>query len=290
MNETTVEFPASQVRTGRTGFQTLARLHESLAKHQNSELQIECGSLSWFDADLGGTLLTIVALCRQKGNTVALLNLRPQVKLILQKNHTLSQTANDTYGTTIPVTGFDLSEEVKFATFTRDQLTRKKMPRMSNALREKFYEAIDELFANCSLHSKSRGQVFAAGQLFPKRDRLLFTISDGGVGIPTSLESTGIDFEHDYDAIDWALETGNTSRHGDIPGGLGLGLLKDFAGMNGGRLIVVSRSGYWELDGEIVNKARLRSPFPGTVAVLEIDTSDTKSYSLTAPIHPTEIW
>ncbi|MEW2914205.1 hypothetical protein [Leisingera sp. JC11] len=234
--------------------------------------------------------MTLVNLSRQQGNQVSMLDLRPKVKLILQKNRTLAQSANDTYGTTIPVTAFELSDEVEFAAYTRDQLARKTMPKMSKALRERFLEAIDELFANCSLHSKSKVKVYAAGQLFPNERRLLFTISDGGVGIPVSLASSGIEFEQDADAINWAMETGNTSRHGDIPGGLGLGLLKDFIGKNGGRLIFVSRGGYWELEGKNVRKARLGTAFPGTVAVLEIDTADTKSYSLAAPINPTDIW
>jgi hypothetical protein len=47
-------------------------------------------------------------------------------------------------------------------------------------------------------------------------------------------------------AIEWALQEGNTTRKGSVPGGLGLKLIREFIAMNKGRIQIVSDRGYWE--------------------------------------------
>ena len=161
---------------------------------------------------------------------------------------------------------------------------------MSRGLREKFLEGVDELFANSSLHSLSSIPVFSGGQFFPRKDRLTFIICDGGRGIHGSLQAAGKLFSQTSDAIDWAMEMNNSARSGDIPGGLGLGILKDFVKMNQGCLLVCSHDGYWELKGDTIRKATLSAHFPGTAVSLEINTADTKSYHMTSRVNPSEIW
>jgi hypothetical protein len=89
---------------------------------------------------------------------------------------------------------------------------------MSPALTGKFFEGIDELFANSALHSKSKLPITVCGQFFPKSRLLDFAIVDGGRGIGGSVSSTGRRFSDEASAIDWAMQPGNTTRAGDIPG------------------------------------------------------------------------
>ena len=44
-------------------------------------------------------------------------------------------------------------------------------------------------------------------------------------------------------AIEWAMKGRNTTRSGDVPGGLGLKILKEFIQLNGGRLSIVDHIG-----------------------------------------------
>lgn len=165
------------------------------------------------------------------------------------------------------------------------------MPKMSKALQAKIFEAVDELFANCALHSKSPLRVVTAGQFFPRTHRLAFAISDGGRGVDGSLRASKISFTSPTDAIDWAMEGNNTTRKGDIPGGLGLKLLRRFIERNQGKLTVVSNAGYWCQEAARVRRAVLRNPFPGTAVILEISTSDRNSYDLAgAAPRPEDIW
>jgi hypothetical protein len=63
--------------------------------------------------------------------------------------------------------------------FAKEHLQRPEMPSMSVALQGKFYEGVDELFANSALHSKSKSPVTVCGQFFPKKRLLDFAIVEG---------------------------------------------------------------------------------------------------------------
>jgi hypothetical protein len=93
----------------------------------------------------------------------------------------------------------------------------------------------------------------------------------------------GLDLKPEQ-AIVWATEARNTTKRGSIPGGLGLKLLVEFIKLNGGRLQIVSDAGYWCLAKDHSGAAPLKSPFPGTVVTIEIDTADTRSYALTSEL------
>ena len=286
----TIPFGTYQLRADARGFEALAVLHNNLTPHSNSEIDIDCSKLYWFDAHLAAPFMTIVNHGRARGNKIMLSGLIDDVSLILRKNGMLASRADDAYHTTIPVTPFRLDQEVQFAEYSRKHLARKEMPKMSAPLLGKFFEGVDELFANCALHSKSQISVVAAGQFFPRGERLAFAISDGGRGIDGSLRASGIDYPTPEDAIEWAMHSNNTTRQGDIPGGLGLKLLREFIGKNKGRLIVVSSGGLWSQTGTALSKARLKKPFPGTAVIMEILTSDRNVYDLKAPTSPKNIW
>ena len=285
-----IDLGAREIRADARGFEALAMLHTSLSRHRGSKLGVDCKRLNWMDAQLGACLLTIVNHSRMNGNDVQFYNIEPRIQTILQKNKTLLGARADVHGTTIPVTSFAQDAEVEFSRFTRSRLMRPEMPKMSKGLMEKFFEGIDELFANGALWSKSPLAFFAGGQYFPRLDRLSFILSDGGQGIQGSLLAAGKDFGSPEDAIDWAMEMNNSARQGDIPGGLGLGILKEFVAMNGGCLLVCSHFGYWESRGGLISKCRLAGLYPGTVVSLEINTADTKSYHMQSVVNPHEIW
>lgn len=285
-----IDIGAYEIGANVAGFNALARLHAELAKFSHANLGIDCQKLGWIDAQLGACLLTIVNHSRARGNDIQLFNIAPRIQVILQKNKTLTGARADVHGTTIPITNFNRDDEVKFSQFTRTRLMRREMPKMSEGLKGKFFEGIDELFANSALWSNSPISVFAGGQYFPRSERLSFVLSDGGQGIQGSLAAAGRHFSAPEDAIDWAMEMNNSARQGDIPGGLGLGILKDFVAMNGGCLLVCSHAGYWESRNGLVTKRRISGLYPGTAVSLEINTSDTKSYHMQSSINPHDIW
>jgi hypothetical protein len=151
---------------------------------------------------------------------------------------------------------------------------------MSEALSERFKNSILEIFVNAAMHSESKLGIFACGQYFPQQDRLDFCVADAGIGIRRKIhKELGLKMNSDK-AIEWALQEGNTTRTGSVPGGLGLKLIREFIAMNKGRIQIVSDRGYWEFSPRGETLARIDTPFPGTVINIEINTADTSSYRL----------
>ena len=151
---------------------------------------------------------------------------------------------------------------------------------MSEALSERFKNSILEIFVNAAMHSESKLGIFACGQYFPQQDRLDFCVADAGIGIRRKIyKELGLKMNSDK-AIEWALQEGNTTRKGSVPGGLGLKLIREFIAMNKGRIQIVSDRGYWEFSPQGETLTRIDTPFPGTVINIEINTADTSSYRL----------
>lgn len=281
---------AGQVSTGHHGFDAIAKLHAELSLYSNQPISIDFQYLRWIDAHLATLLMIVVRRAQSRGNIVNFINMAQNIRLILAKNGFLNEKAPDSFHTTMPVTEFDLTEGVRFSQYTRDHVMRPEMPKMTKALQGKFYEALDELFANSSLHSRSELHICVSGQFYPKTGRLAFALADGGVGMNGAVLAGKQLVLTPIDAIDWALQPGNTTRSGDIPGGLGLKLIRSFIEQNGGRLTIVSNEGNWCQTGSQVAKSTLSQPFPGTGVILEIATTDKKHYDLAAAPDPRNIW
>jgi hypothetical protein len=285
----TVSLVAQRIDSDPAGFNAICTLHAALRKLEKSSVNIDMSAIKWLGAHLAVPLAILVKLAENKGNVVSFVNTSDQVALILRKNQFFSKKAIDTFNTTMPIRLFPPEGSVDFSRYSKRYLDRREMPKMTRSLREKFYEGIDELFANSALHSKTGIPVAVGGQFYPNKHRLDFALGDGGRGIQGAIRDALKRELPAEDAIEWAMQPWNTTRQGDIPGGLGSQILTDFVKLNKGKLIVVSNAGYWSQNGGRVQKCRLAQQFPGTVVVLEIDTADRNSYDLAAP-RPQDIW
>lgn len=84
------------------------------------------------------------------------------------------------------------------------------------------------------------------------------------------------------DAIKWALQENNTTKpkSENIPGGLGLKIICDFARLNKGKVQIISSDGCWQLSHEKEEFLVLDYPFPGTLVNLEFNLDDQSFYYL----------
>lgn len=161
---------------------------------------------------------------------------------------------------------------------------------MSRGLLKKFRESIFEIFSNAVLHSRTRLGIFSCGQFFPKRDQLAFSVADLGVGMRQNIRRhLGSDLAPE-EAIEWATRENNTTKRENVPGGLGLKLLREFIDLNQGCLQIVSDAGYWRRRSRRTTTRRLDRPFPGTVVSVEINTADQNSYSLSSEFTTDDIF
>jgi hypothetical protein len=93
----------------------------------------------------------------------------------------------------------------------------------------------------------------------------------------------------DVAAVEWAM-SGNTTKTGKRPGGLGLQLIREFIELNQGRIIVVSSGACWRQTQDGISARELDPPFPGTVVTIEVNTADTSLYRLQEEVDPANVF
>ncbi len=225
---------------------------------------------------LGG----LISLQSLNGLKFTFINLKQQIATILSKNGFLQNTAIDIHKTTIKYTTFDLSNAILFSEYTEQYLNTPNIPLMTDSVKVKFFEGLDEIFGNCAIHSQSPRGIHACGQIYPHKHSIVFTITDVGIGIPTLVRRQLNRDLSDETCIHLAMQEGFTTRSLDVPGGLGLKIVKQFVEKNGGKLIVVSQNGYWELSSQGLTASPILYPYPGTSVSIEIRTDDTNVYDM----------
>ncbi|OAG75768.1 hypothetical protein Amal_02867 [Acetobacter malorum] len=263
------------------GFEQIGDLYQQALFSTSKFIFVDCISISWIDAHLSAGYAAVQHLLKISGITLSFLNLAPRVAEIFEHHGLLGPSPSKTKKTVIPLTRFNPGDSVIFAGYTQDHLNRLPIPEMSAEVSEKFFEGIDELFSNSELHSKTQHGMFACGQFFPRKNKLDFSLVDLGLGFQRVINDIRQMKLDPSEAINWAMMGSNTTRSGDIPGGLGLKILKDFVKLNGGKLTIVSHSGHWQLSANATRKSLLKTPFPGTAVTLEINTSDNNKYYMT---------
>lgn len=290
-----MRFSLPQIRHSYSSFERLAYLYTQTKECILDDIEIYMGETDWFDADMCAAFGAILYSLGKRLNEVSLIDIPQRVERILSKNGFLSHYGRaripDQYDTTIAYRRFDVEDDHYFANYIESELIyRSEIPEMSPTLLKKFRESIFEIFSNAVLHSSTDLGIFSCGQFFPNRNRLDFTVADLGVGIPQNIkEYTKLKLTPEK-AIAWATEEFNTTKRGNLPGGLGLKILCDFIDLNGGCIQIVSDAGYWQRkDCKIVNKL-LKYPFPGTTVSVEINTADQHTYSLTSELTPENIF
>jgi hypothetical protein len=239
------------IRSDYNGFAQLISLFEQQKECVFDEIVVDMSQLSWFDANMCSPLGALLYHSSRRANTIKLENIANTVYIILSKNGFLSNYGKDSirdiYGTTIEYKRFEPKDDRYFNAYLGKQFAGKGLPEMTTELLKKFRESIFEVFSNSVIHSQTPYGVFSCGQYFPKNNHLDFTITDLGIGIYKNVKQTiGLSLFPEQ-AIQWAMEKGNTTKRGPIPGGLGLKLLRDFITINKGMIQIASDGGYWAL-------------------------------------------
>lgn len=274
------------IRSTFEGFSRLADLAAEVGDCSFDTIEVDMTSTSWIDANMSAPLGVLFARWSDALNTVQPVGLRPGVEAILAKNLFLVgygfPERPDTYGTVIPFRRFKPDDNRYFVAYINKHLVGKGIPKMSEGLGRRFKDSLLEIFVNAAMHSETTVGIMACGQFFPTQHRLDFCIADAGIGIRRKIrKELNLAMKSDR-AIHWALEDGNTTRKGSIPGGLGLKLLREFIALNKGCIQIVSDRGFWRFDAQGETLMRMPHSFPGTVVNLEINTADTNSYCLSS--------
>ena len=277
------------------GFETIANFADKTKHVRLDSVEFDFSSCSFFEANMATPLYAVLARLRDELNEVTITNVPLGVSTILRKNKFLSVFNQpdllDTNQTTLPFKILKNTAGDQFNDYLDNYMQGRGIPTMSEALTKRFRQCLFEIFLNAAIHSQSKAGIFVCGQFYPKKHRLDFTIADAGIGIRENVRRYMRNPKlNSCEAIKWALTEGNTTKTGNHPGGLGLKLIKDFIKMNGGKVQLVSRFGYYEFGANSKFIRKMKNDFSGTCINIEINTEDTSSYCLKSELKSEDIF
>jgi len=285
----TIQLPC-EIRSDQTGFASLANVYQQVKPCEFETIQLDFQNTTWFDANMLAMLGAIMESAWT--NEFEIINLKPAQEKIFKRTHYSyfgGEFLPDHHGTTVEYRKTKVSEIGSFEKYLEKKLlAHAEMPSMSALLRKNIKESILEIFNNAKMHGKCEF-VFSCGQYFPRDGRLDFTIVDIGNTIHANVQDYLSDKISGKEAIEWAVSESNTTKNGDIPGGLGFALIRNFLSKNQGKIQVASANGYWYEKECTSHSEELSDFFEGTVVNLEFNVNDPCSYRLTSEIEDTEI-
>ena len=123
-----------------------------------------------------------------------------------------------------------------------------KLMKLSDNARQQLFKNFYELFTNAKDHSEQKYGVFVCGHWLPKVEELVFSLYDTGIGIPRLVQNKVNSHMNGENALQWALQTGHSTRQLEkgVPRGLGLSDLQEFVDINNGRLTILSNDVYYD--------------------------------------------
>jgi hypothetical protein len=135
-----VDAGIGSIRSDARGFARLGLIHRELSEFSAAQVTIDLSKMDWFDGHMAAPLKIVLRRAEARGNSVIFSGLKPKVEAVLRKNRFLAGRMQDYHQTTMPLTEFDLTQGIDFAHYARKYLARPEMPRMTQALRGKFFE------------------------------------------------------------------------------------------------------------------------------------------------------
>jgi len=269
------------------GYVELLKLSKQMLEH-DGDIVLNYENTTWIAANFFAVIGSIIDHHELKFYKVDQINIGEKILEVCEKNGFLPKRRYDIYDTTIKYQTFSKNERKLFSEHILTNLYGKEsFPKMSKLLEKQMSVRLEEIVNNAYTHG-STDTIYTCGQYFPsqRNQSLVFTIVDLGRTIKANVSELFSLHMHERInvngavAIDWATEDGHTTKTGATPGGLGLGLIRNFMKTNEGKIIIVSEDGYWEESkGEKFYK-ELNYSFPGTIVTLEFKVKDNQFYYL----------
>jgi hypothetical protein len=280
-----ISLPKS-IKSDFEGYECFIRILSSIQNNQDKYQYINLEHTIIFEANLSAILGAIIDLCVDQEKEVKLLNMDKSIldtfndnNYIPEKEHNFESIGK---AKTIPYRKFTQYKDIEFMDYVKNEMLSKPgFPKHSKMLGKKINESIFELFENARTHGDCK-HIYTCGQIIQedKVTRLDFTIVDMGKTIKLNVNEYLHTMFTGAEAIDWAMKSGNTTKTGDVSGGLGLDIIFEFIKLNKGRIQIVSSDGFWEYYNDNIEKGLFSSPFYGTIANIEFNLNDKNSYRL----------
>lgn len=284
-----------KIKSNFQGYSDFIELYHAIKASSDKEIEINFSGTNWFEANLSAVLGGIIELLTVEGKKVTIKDVfNANVKDILQRNSFLTDFGGNQIDqrkeSIITYKKFYPNADIDFIQYIKDELlTRPDFPRHSRKLEKKINENIFELYENARTHGQCR-QIHTCGQYYPSRKRLDITIVDMGRTIKKNVNEYLDKTCTGSETIVWAIQYGNTTKTGNISGGLGLSIIMEFIQRNKGKIQIVSSDGFWEYRKGMMETKLFSHLFPGTIVTIEFNLEDKNSYQLKEEISLDDIF
>jgi hypothetical protein len=274
-------------------YQSLISLFEQHKGKLFGDIHLEIHN--FFAANMSAALGAVLDKFTANLNDIHFDYLSPQIETILIKNDFLTyygkQRALDVNNTTIKFQKLKPTDGKYFKNYVIEELIEghnTDLPIMSDGVKEKIIEAIYEIFVNAQIHSETKF-IYTCGQFFPNKNKIEFTIVDIGIGFREKINRRFGRNLSSTQALKWAVQDKKTTKQ-DVSGGIGLAVLKEFIGINKGKMQIVSNDGFYQFDDNGEDLRLFNGEFPGTIVNLQFRTDDSNNYSLKSEIDINDIF
>lgn len=272
------------LKTDVRGFSFFARLLDVTAARKHFVLDFS--EVDWFDANLCALLSVIILTNREAGARFSVENIRkPQLRNTLQNIGLFAMLKNEEHlggqNSAIPIRKFDMKNEELVEEYIYRYILKSSMvPKMSSGAQRKVYRSIFEIYQNSVMHSDADFNM-VCGQYFNYRGTMALTMVEVGRTFRDNVCGHNPEYREfsGKQAIEWAVEAGNTTKQASETGGLGLDLIREFLKLNKGKLQILSSDGYWEEKKGVILAKDCDSSFQGSVVNIEFNLRDTNQYS-----------
>ncbi|MCE6989023.1 hypothetical protein [Dyadobacter sp. CY323] len=246
------QFP-SELHTSFSGIRALNSFYHHWKDEVDQHILLDFSCTTFFDANLSSLLLAMI----YKLSTENRLSFHVDASQIKKDLHVLirngliktNSEVLDDRKSTVSCKYFTSAQLTEFKDYVEvDLFQHRAFAKILPDVKQAVVNDLLEVFNNYIQHSKSAYPFFVCGQYFPRDKKLMFTMSDLGVGfLPAISKFTEGKVIDALDSIRWAV-AGNSTKPNqeEMPAGLGLEGIKDYCLTNKGCLQIATGDGYWE--------------------------------------------
>ncbi|QGT74790.1 hypothetical protein GN304_02790 [Bombella sp. ESL0368] len=274
------------INSPKQAFACLGDIYKFFLSCPYNEVILDFSRVRWIESHFSALLFAIEILCNDNDKKIVYDELTSNVRDVFERIGLLrsDSSCERNVRNIIPLKFFNVEDENssrEFAKYTEINFCRilsiSEVSVVLENIRDEILDGMNELFSNAELHAKAERGIVTAGQFFPKKKKFDFVIVDLGIGFQECIQNSKRIDDPSFSitpsaAIEWGFQDGNTTRRGDIPGGLGLKSLKSFIVKNRGALSVFSHGGFWSYTKGTTEKVEMECNLPLTVIVVEVKT------------------
>lgn len=284
------KFISQSVAADKMGYEFLAGLYASMKQAQSVDICVDFTQCKEFDANLSAVMGAFLDQLKDDGRNISLKDPKSsRVKRALSRNNFFRafglKTKYKDSENYIEYRRFSGTETEAFKAYIdRELIQKERFPSCSDKAKLKIIESIYEIFANAVSHSGC-DRVYCCGEVHTKKGKTMLDITFVNLGrsvvenVNTYLASKKKETMDSCKTLEWAFAEGHTTK--EVPGGLGLAILRQFISMNEGTIQMISGDAMLEITGDIPTETKLDKWFPGTIVTVEFNCDDDKTYMMT---------